>query len=474
MTMAFNMLTFSLLMLVFLPGMASFGPSPYSFRPFSLLAALAMSSSDSADDELERKMALVRSLQSVYYQSSSSEPTVLEKTTGIMRNLPLWRVQWTELPGRSNVLNVHEGQYTNMFETIIRGPKPWYVGHLFLPGGSKNIKSDERRFQLKTWNEEVDDEAREEESERSAVVGTLLRISDFRRLQDGRLILLVQALERFVVVNCIQSVPYSIADVQILPDFDESPATTEEEAQTARAKQVMASFQYHNYEYEADFKLPLAANKYLSATDIWGPDIAKVLPFVPYSKPLNPSELQPVNAVDAVKSEDFVSLDNESSMESRLIEGGVLSSPTFLSDSGADLSVDTLEDRLWRALEDFCLASQIELPNEVLCLLPPTRPWPTRVERVSVDYPPERRQRRLSFAASAFLEQTRVGADLRLVWLETPGTRERLRYVLSYRCVACFLSHEEVVDFALLSLVPCWTASTQLITSFTGEYNKGL
>ncbi len=74
-------------------------------------------------------MALVRSLQSAYYQSSTVESTVLERDTGIMRNLPLWRVQWTELLGRSNVLNVHEAIYTNMFETILRAPKPWYVGH---------------------------------------------------------------------------------------------------------------------------------------------------------------------------------------------------------------------------------------------------------------------------------------------------------------------------------------------------------
>lgn len=248
-----------------------------------------------ADDEqeMERKMALVRSLQSVYYQSNTVEPTVLERDTGIMRNLPLWRVQWTELLGRSNVLNVHEAIYTNMFETILRAPKPWYVGHLFLPGGSKNIKSKERRFQLKTWDTQASE--KENDKECSAVVGTLLRISDFRRLKDGRLVLLVQGLERFVVVDCLQTLPYSMANVQILPDFDVALTEEEEKARSVRARQVMESFRFHDFEYDVDFALPLSESKYLSNTDIWGPDIIKVLPFVPYSKSLHPSQLQPID-----------------------------------------------------------------------------------------------------------------------------------------------------------------------------------
>ena len=380
-------------------------------------------------DEMERKMALVRSLQNAYYQNSATEPTILERDTGILRNVPLWRVQWTELPGRSNVLNVHEGTYTNMFETILRSPKPWYVGHLLLPGGSKNLKSSECRFQLKTWQDEIadDDERRDADTsgERSAVVGTLLRIADFRRLADGRLILLIQALERFVVAKCVRSLPYSIAHVQILPDYNaESILATEEEARTQRANEVMESFRYHDYEYDAKFALPLSESKYLSASDIWGPDIAKVLPFVPYSKSF---QLNPVDCMEVEATEDIASLTNGSSVESRLLEGGIISPPSFLSNKGADLSVEDLEDQLWTALQDFCRVSRIVLPKEVLCLLPPGRSWPTPVERISTEYPSQRRQRRLSFAASAFLEQTRVGADMRQAWLETPGTKERLR-----------------------------------------------
>lgn len=423
------MWAFPLLLLALVHAGIAFGPKSVRRTTHRLVGGTCLHLSSSDDDEdMERKMALVRSLQSAYYQSSTMESTALEKNTGIMRFLPLWRVQWTELPGRSNVLNVHEGIYTNLYETILRGPKPWYVGHLFLPGGSKNIKSEERRFQLKTWETEVSDDERTEESERSAVVGTLLRISDFRRLADGRLILLVQALERFVVVNCVQTLPYSIADVQILPDFDGFiPDEEEAEARRRRANDVMESFRYHDYEYDKDFELPLADSKYLSATDIWGPDIATVLPFVPYaSKSLNPTRLEAVDCMEGEDAEDFVSL-NEPSLESRLLEGGIVRPPPLLMGKHSDLSVDEIEDQLWTALEDFSRASRIVLPDAVLCLLPPDRSWPTSVERVSSEYPSQRRQRRLSFAASAFIEQTRVGADMRQVWLETPGTKSRLR-----------------------------------------------
>ena len=381
------------------------------------------------EEELARKMALVRSLQSAYYKSNSTAPS-LEKDSGILRNLPLWRVQWTELPGRSNILNVHEPIYTNMFETILYGPKPWYVGHLYLPGGSKNLKSDQYCYQLKSWEDDVNDENRIVES-RSAVVGTLLCISDYRRLSNGRLILLVQGLERFVVVDCVQELPYSIANVQVLPDFDEVPAL-ETEARPQRASAVLESFRYHKYEYDVDFNLPLPDSKYLSVMDIWGPALADVLPFVPYSNTVDPSQLGPIDCVLCEEQDEEHALRplDESSLESRLLKGNILRDPPSrpeLTRKRKSLSLDELEDHLWTALDDFCRASRYSLPLEVLCLIPPNREWPKPVQHLSANYPSERRQRRLSFAASAFLERTVVGADLRQAWLETPSTKARLR-----------------------------------------------
>ena len=30
--------------------------------------------------------------------------------------------------------------YTALFEKLVRGPKPWYFGHILLPGGSANLR----------------------------------------------------------------------------------------------------------------------------------------------------------------------------------------------------------------------------------------------------------------------------------------------------------------------------------------------
>ncbi len=57
-----------------------------------------------------------------------------------LADLPLWRVQWNALPGERQVYNVHVPHYTALFEKLVRGPKPWYFGHVLLPGGSANLR----------------------------------------------------------------------------------------------------------------------------------------------------------------------------------------------------------------------------------------------------------------------------------------------------------------------------------------------
>ncbi|KAL3779663.1 hypothetical protein HJC23_006819, partial [Cyclotella cryptica] len=178
-----------------------------------------------------RRMDIVRILQNTYYRSlnehedggndgfeesigngirSTGKTATLEETTGRVLNLPLWRVGWVETPGRRNCLNVHEGQYTH-------------------------IRSGQEKYQLKTWKEDLSDETRFDLSllntykgndyvnDRSAVIGCLMQIVDHRRMDDGRLIILVQAVERFVVDEIIETKPYAVANVQILLDEEELP-----------------------------------------------------------------------------------------------------------------------------------------------------------------------------------------------------------------------------------------------------------
>ena len=146
----------------------------------------------------EERMEYVRELQKIFYTSaindnkneedeygnSDTKNMIMNERTGVIQNLPLWRVGWVELPGRANCLNVIESQYTHMFETILNSKEkgPYYVGHLHLPGGFQSALQEKntqleigKRFELKTYEEELLDDMRlVRDRERSAVIGTLM------------------------------------------------------------------------------------------------------------------------------------------------------------------------------------------------------------------------------------------------------------------------------------------------------------
>ena len=172
----------------------------------------------SSHNHMMDRMQIIRSLQASFYKSpSDSDRTpLLDLASGKFYDLPLWRVPWSEVPGRTNILNVHEGMYTNMFETVLHTPPPWYVGHLYLPkkeelqdknddGRSRSRSSisyaarantDKKKSQeLCSWDAKASPEnPNRKQGEESADMGTILRIADYRRMADGRLLLLVQAM----------------------------------------------------------------------------------------------------------------------------------------------------------------------------------------------------------------------------------------------------------------------------------------
>lgn len=423
------------------PSVAFVAKSAKSMTPAGSTSRLfsEQAPSESVEDAEKRRMEMVRSLQKSFYQSTEEDDETaprpeLQKDTGIMTNVPLWRVGWVETPGRANCLNVHEGQYTHMFETILSRPKPWYVGHLHLPGGFKMARTDEERYELKTWKDEVDDEKRFQETERSAVVGSLMRITDYRRLEDGRLILLVHAMERFVVDQVVQHYPYSISHVQLLPDTEALPEGADENfCKIARAAAVAESFQYHDYEYD-HVMLPLPEEAdFLPAEGIPATEISKVLPFAFYSSDC--SSLDSIEEKSPVESSSFHG--GQPPLESALRGGAILSDPPFIpgpdSVNRRSMDLNTIETLLWLALDDFCQSTGFVLPEEILCLMPPDLDYldmdPPK-QRLSAKYPALRRQQRLSYVAPAILENLEIGAGMRQAWLNTPSTKSRLAAVL--------------------------------------------
>merc|ERR1711957_1123977 len=85
-------------------------------------------------------------------------------------------------------------------------------GHLYLEGGTKNLNSKE--YSLGDKNS------------KAARVGTLMRVCDYTEVEeDGRMILAVQALDRFRVIRSTPSssgpLSYNSATVELLPDRED-------------------------------------------------------------------------------------------------------------------------------------------------------------------------------------------------------------------------------------------------------------
>ena len=548
--------------------------------------------------------------------STSTSKMNIDLTTGTIQNLRVWRVGWAELPGRSNVLFINEPSYTHMFEQIMRsGPKPWYFGHLYLEGGSSSLQKARSAattsssaanttandvYRLRSWKDEMihsstyfdkeyvqvdvnstsnlqsdenvslsgeDDDDLEKANndtststtseeivgQKSSVIGALMRIVDCRRMKDGRILLLVQALERFAVSHVHQEYPFAIADVQLIPELEETShvwkasqpnsmsdshahdylnneiinQAVEEQLLPVRAQTVASAFQYyHEYEFDSDVELPVKDKADISVSDVFGPYLKKVMPFIPYSsEPFSLSKMKEFNLVNSsIMPSKNLEENSESTLESQMIEGGILHDPPTHPEMHRNihLSADALEKQLWIYIDEFVRmrygkgslsyrsrnqpkkrmnkgrkdkrsTNDLPINPNLLVLLPRNKEWPNhfilediisdlennselQINRVSEDYPAHKRQKRLSFIASALLERMPMGGGtvLRQILLEIPSTHARLWYVLKctdMRVLSLIFLLIFVSRFILYSVVVerFEVMNSQLIGS-TGEF----
>lgn len=82
-------------------------------------------------------------------------------------------MQWVELPGFQNMLNVWQPRYTHMFERVMAGPKPWLFGHLHLPGGTANLGKPGTGLDWRTSSNLG------EKKDHAPVIGTLMQVLHF-------------------------------------------------------------------------------------------------------------------------------------------------------------------------------------------------------------------------------------------------------------------------------------------------------
>lgn len=392
-----------------------------------------------SDDGPQRRarMQVVRSLQSAFYQSSEKDlETSFQGDT--MTNLKVWAPNWTEVPGRTNVWKIHEPQYTHMLESIVRKPQPWYVGHvapttMTTKNSSKALLTEED----------------------TPLLGTLMRIVDYRRMNDGKLLVLVQGLERLVVQDIVQSLPFPIANVQLVPDIDEiddddswMETCKEDQVRPARAMALAESRTWRSYEFEAT-KLPLPEQTDLAAEQVVGSALAQVLPYAPFGESLpqgSTTDAETVTSSDEVESTHD---SEQTTLEHRLLHRGILRQPAYLDHSLLKVPCDELERQVWVALDAYLKKSRTPVSPVLLGFLPVGVKWPpgfllekignaiekqttldSKYVRLSPSYPATRRQKRLSFSVPYLLEDTETVNEFRREILATPSTKERLVYVL--------------------------------------------
>lgn len=179
------------------------------------------------------------SLESLFGKSTEDEPARVATLEGdLLRDLPLWRVQWPASPGGSQVYNVHVPHYTHMFSTLDAASSalgvPGLFGHLLLPGGSANLGEPEYALQPGT---------------KAPLIGVVMQVIEVMAQPDGRLQVVAAGLCRFEVAEATQTTPYSRADVRLLPDDDEVSAYTDQSSRVlARVAAGAASLEWASQE----------------------------------------------------------------------------------------------------------------------------------------------------------------------------------------------------------------------------------
>ena len=347
----------------------------------------------------------VRTLQHSFYQSTPA--SCLDPSTGQVSNLPVWKVPWTEVPGRSHILQVDEPLYTGLFSSILaRGntkDQPWYFGSLYQAqsgdtttssssSGSKVLSQPPDPHQttgaltLEAWQ----DDSKHDST--TPVLGTLMRIADYRRLQDGRLFLLVEAMERFVVTNVQQELPYGIATVQLIPDAEEVDpnvndwiaSSAEDQIGEARSGALAESFQrYHRYEYDETFRLPPPNDYVKHNSQFLRSLLTLVVPYVPLSKTVDLETLRdvPLDMTKPAASDTNVEDDDKQNvlppqqqqqpcLEQQLLQDNILKDYRHPDVSVQQMSLDDLEYRLWMEVNHFLKATKTPVSPVLLGLIP--------------------------------------------------------------------------------------------------------
>ena len=158
--------------------------------------------------------AEVAKLKELFYKEETVSQDLAE--LGLLRDVPIARFQMVLLPHQQAAFNIFQPQLVHMFEMLLATPKPWLYMHAWLPGGADNLGNPE--YALPGLGESG------ATGPKATLQGVLMQVATAKRMPDARIVLTVQALGRALVVRGTQDLPYSRADVQLLPDAEQLAA----------------------------------------------------------------------------------------------------------------------------------------------------------------------------------------------------------------------------------------------------------
>jgi hypothetical protein len=167
----------------------------------------------------QNRMHMVRKLQQLYYQNETSG--VDQDHFGIYQNMPILRSTRVELPGFQSLWNITDPLEIHMFlkvcrDTKVSRKKPHLFGHLhmtdeytspelrdFTSLASTSMVENEDMSAEDAYRMQMEKQQEYDFYSRDRYkVGTLMQVSDVHQdLKTGHLLVLVQALARFVVVE---------------------------------------------------------------------------------------------------------------------------------------------------------------------------------------------------------------------------------------------------------------------------------
>eukprot|EP00543_Licmophora_paradoxa_P008643 CAMPEP_0202449834 /NCGR_PEP_ID=MMETSP1360-20130828/8530_1 /ASSEMBLY_ACC=CAM_ASM_000848 /TAXON_ID=515479 /ORGANISM="Licmophora paradoxa, Strain CCMP2313" /LENGTH=447 /DNA_ID=CAMNT_0049067893 /DNA_START=250 /DNA_END=1593 /DNA_ORIENTATION=+ len=415
-------------------------------------------------EERDARMKLVRQLQKTFYQDDElagagagagadiSFCSPSKDNSRILQNVPLWRVQWTELPGFQNVLNCHVPHYTHMFRRILSCPDrtKWKFGHVFLEGGSENLGNDLYK---------LPDSTSPTTTSQATLTGTLLQITDYIEQDDGRLTLIVQALnQRFTIIDATQHLPYAIATVQLQPDS--------EVLAKYNGDAIQAVQEAHTYQ-EWEFR----PTKWKETKEGGTKTIGGVSPLVNYNAQVEMPKIHQqknssgnnVTQESQSSNKDGEYVGDELLFQQLLGEGGSHFPEIPSTQSNIDQMLE-MEIKVWVALDSMLRllgkanpGIRIPVPTQLLGLLPHDQKWPLQFQlenfcdqlkskqigstsksefvRLSPEADTVRRASRFSFVVWVLFDSISFGDNTNAVTkqtiLEETSITKRLEYALN-------------------------------------------